>query len=165
MIISFPINGAGGGHAVLVDENDLALVDRWNWYAEITASGNVYARAMIRVEGKRTGIRMHRVLLPNARLVDHRDGDGLNNTRKNLRPANHSQNLKNSKKRHGMTSRYKGVSWSQESEAWTTRATVNGKPKYLGNFSSEVDAAKAVDAVMKREYGEFARLNFPDKSV
>lgn len=93
---------------------------------------------------------------------DHRDGNGLNNTRQNLRAATHSQNSWNSKRRSGGTSQYRGVSWDAERAKWIasiSREDGKGR-KHLGRFDNETDAAHAYDTAASSRYGEFARANF-----
>ena len=105
---------------------------------------------------------LHRLLLGSAVLVDHRDGNGLNNQRSNLRPATHAQNLQNTRKRAGTTSRFKGVCWNKKKQAWVAFIKHEGKKKYLGCFSSEEVAARAYDFAASETFGEFACLNFPN---
>ena len=101
-------------------------------------------------------------MLPDAEMIDHRDGNGLNNRHTNLRPATDSQNQANKRKpKNGVTPSFKGVFWHGRDMKWAARIRVNGKRKYLGYFHSEVEAARAYDAVALLHFGEFAKLNFP----
>lgn len=101
---------------------------------------------------------MHTQVL-DAEVVDHADGNGLNNQRHNLRAATLGQNVVNSKKRKdGVTSPYKGVYWNEGNQKWMTRVA----GKYIGYFESEVDAAKAYDKAARARYGVCAHLNFPE---
>lgn len=91
--------------------------------------------------------------------VDHRDGNGLNNTRANLRPCTHVNNSRNRISRVGM-SKFKGVSF-RETQGWCASIRVNYVLRWLGTFASEEAAARAYDAAAIRYHGEYALPNFP----
>jgi hypothetical protein len=150
------------GYIAIVDAEDAALVAGHRWSA-FKARGKVYA-VRTRVEKPRM-VFMHRLILgaPQGITVDHVDGDGLNNTRANLRLATVAQNCRNTPKKRdaSSTSRYKGVGYRATEQSWRAKITVNRKRVYLGNFHSEMDAARAYDAAARRYFGEFALLNFP----
>ena len=99
----------------------------------------------------------HRGLIVTT-LVDHKDGDSLNNQFENLRPTDYRGNNRNVRKQPGTSSFFKGVCWSQG--RWQAMLSVNKKGLYLGRFCDELEAAKAYDAAAKKYFGEFARLNF-----
>lgn len=149
------------GKQACVDLADWPAVCLWKWYA--AKSRHVfYARAMtLAKEGERKILRLH-TLLTGAKLTDHKDGDGLNNRRSNLRAATGQQNNCNCRKRAGTSSQFKGVSWGTRDEVWSARIRVNWKLLSLGYFTEELDAARAYDAAAKEHFGEFARLNFPE---
>ena len=106
---------------------------------------------------------MHREILNltlgNKLRVDHKNCNGLDNQKQNLRFATKSQNGMNQKIRMG-TSKYKGVSWHKNRNKWAVWICNNGKRQYLGYFTNEVDAAQAYDRKAKELFGEYARLNF-----
>lgn len=92
-------------------------------------------------------------------LVDHRDHDGLNNQRHNLRVCNHSQNAANSRKtRQPTKSQYKGVSGGD----WVAEITVEGQTLSLGTFKSEIEAAEAYNLAAHKHFGDFSCLNHID---
>jgi hypothetical protein len=109
---------------------------------------------------------MHREIaihagLPDSPKYDHRDGNGLNNQRENLRPCTESQNSQNRRKSVGKTSKFKGVAWHIRKLRWIATLAHNGKRHYLGYFKTQQSAARAYDAVAREHFGEFAVLNFP----
>jgi hypothetical protein len=102
---------------------------------------------------------MHRFVMdaPCGVEVDHRDGDGLNNTRANLRLCTHAEDCRNQGKTRGK-SRFKGVYWHRRGRKWCVFV---GKGNYIGLFKTEIEAALAYDAEARLRFGPFAALNFP----
>jgi hypothetical protein len=152
------------GKFAKVDDGDFANVSRLNWCAfEARANGRGYtwyAATTEKVAGKNRPLLLHRYLL-QAKIgekIDHCDGDGLNNRRKNIRVATSSENGWNSGKRKG-PSRFKGVFWSVGK--WEARIRSHPKSIHLGRFDIEEEAARAYDEAARRLHGEFARVNFP----
>jgi hypothetical protein len=147
------------GQVAIVDDSDVALLSRYNWCADKIGK-TWYAKSRF---GGRVHY-MHRLLMgePPGRLIDHRDGDGLNNRRSNLREATHSTNLANSRgpEARGKSSRFKGVSLNHNRN-WSARIMVRYKGTHLGVYPSEEAAAKAYDCAARHYFGEFAKLNFP----
>jgi hypothetical protein len=112
-------------------------------------------------EGKKATLSMHTLLLPDAEVVDHRDGNGLNNRRTNIRAATQLQNMQNQRKqKSGTTSQFKGVYWHKATNKWAARIGVNGRQRYLGLFTSEVEAARAYDTKALQHFGDFSKTNF-----
>lgn len=108
---------------------------------------------------------MHQMILAtpgisNTRIVvDHIDGNGLNNTRGNLRLCTIAENLHGIMRGPRGRSRYRGVSWHSATGKWEARISVRGKRISLGLFSSEEDAAIAYDMAKTREFGPDYELN------
>jgi hypothetical protein len=97
---------------------------------------------------------------PKGKITDHKDGDGLNNRRKNLRNCSPSQNIHNQRVRSGeKSSRFKGVSWSTEKGKWRAQIIVRPKSIHLGYFDDEEDAAEAYDEAAIKYFGAYANLN------
>jgi hypothetical protein len=158
------------GNAARVDEADLPLVQDYVWSAK-PSKWNVYAmRGSWHPRTKRfQSVLMHRVILqdaiaaaPPGLVVDHIDGDGLNNTRRNLRLCTPRENAWNQRRRPGAGSRFQGVHWSEPHGAWTATITLDGRRVSLGMFPTEEEAALAWDEAAFQHRGEFACLNFPD---
>lgn len=107
---------------------------------------------------------LHRSVLVDETAVhiDHKDGDGLNNTRANLRAATRAQNHWNRRKSSHNTSGYKGVTWNKQHRRWRAYVVANGKKRYLGHFDDPEAAACAYDTAARELHGVFARTNFPD---
>jgi hypothetical protein len=140
------------GLVALVDDQDLQIVRGYTW----CVNGGGYAVA--RIDGKT--VYMHRLIRPDAKMVDHASGDKLDNRRSNLRTATPAQNQANSAKQLGTTSKFKGVTWYRATGRWMAQAQIAGTKHFLGYFETETDAAHAYDQAASEAFGEFARLNF-----
>lgn len=160
-IVTAKIPLSGGAHFSIVDDDDFAALSQHDWLMQVH-KGLKYA---VRFENQRQ-ILMHRVLMGCAfrdgRKIDHRDGDGLNNCRDNLRDSTHSQNMRNRRKKVVSSSQYKGVHWHRTRKKWNAMIRSNKKRIWLGCFTNEADAARAYDVAAKERHGSFACLNFPD---
>ena len=107
-------------------------------------------------------VRLHRVIMkpPKRRVVDHRNGNGLDNRRANLRIVTKSQNAFNNRKRTNTTSRFIGVYFRKCRGLWAACIWYRKKRVWLGYFESEIEAARAYDRAALKYRKEFARLNF-----
>jgi len=107
---------------------------------------------------------MHRLIMqpPEGMVVDHIDGNGLNNRRSNLRICTPHQNSFNQPQRPG-TSRFKGVSFRRDCGKWDVQIRMKGKALHLGLYEDEEQAAHVYDCKAVELYGRFAYLNFPDE--
>ncbi len=146
------------GQVAIIDAVDVPLVQNVNWHAMPSQSGGYYAAG--RIDGRAQTL--HRYLFglgPGNKITpDHKDRDGLNCRRSNLRPANGSQQRANTRKQiTASTSPYKGVSIEKNGRYRSFIA--NGKPRSLGTFGSAEAAALAYNVAALEAFGEFALLN------
>ena len=114
---------------------------------------------------KRKCYRAHRVVWflvtgedPGDQVIDHVNGDGLDNRFDNLRVCDQKDNMRNSKKSRNNAQKYKGVS-KHGNRGYQARIGVNGKQIALGTFSTQEEAAEAYNLAAKEYHGEYARLN------
>jgi len=142
----------------VVDEETAEWMSAWAW--RLSSGG--YAVRSETSEGKKRTVYLHReIMLPPERLiVDHANGDKLDNRRSNLRFATVAQNNANSKERP-RKSQYRGVYWHGVAAKWVAQISTGGSRRHLGLFDNEEDAARAFDVAASATHGPFATLNFP----
>lgn len=146
----------GRGLFATVDARDYKKLCQYKWYA-IRGVSTVYA--MCRINGRT--VYMHRMIMRPRRgyVVDHKDGNGLNNRRCNLRECTARQNHANRGPRGG-SSKFVGV--FRVGKKWEARLVYRGKYHGLGRFDDPVAAAKARDRKAVEVNGPYAYLNFPE---
>jgi len=140
----------------LIDDEDYELVSQYKWHVSRRGKHKLYASTGIKAGSKKTKVDMHRLIInaPKGQQVDHKNGNGLDNRKENLRVCTRSQNQRNRvANRTRGTSKYKGVSFDKKSNSWRAKISI-------GSFPSEEEAARAYDEVAGELFGEFAKLNF-----
>jgi hypothetical protein len=151
------LGGLDGAYQAIVHEPDAGLALPYHWGAwKVPRDGRLYARRQWRDSGRNHSQFMHS-LLTGRPLVDHENGNGLDNRRCNLRSATHAENLRNTRKQSGTSSRFKGVCYHRS--RWVAYITFDYKQRHLGCFKREEDAAAAYDRAATELHGEFARTN------
>lgn len=147
------------GHVAKVDDADYERVAQFKWHIK-RYSHTIYATAHV-PGNARQKVLLHRVIMDAAPGVeiDHIDRDGLNCQRSNLRASTHKQNNGNKQKRKDSKVPYKGITWHAQSSRWRVRVA----KQHIGMFDDPVEAAKAYDVAAKKQWGEFAYLNFPEE--
>jgi hypothetical protein len=153
------------GRYALVDQQDFYRVSKLDWIIKEDFD-SVYAVRFFKETGRRSRLdSMHRFICKPAKglFIDHKNCNGLDNRRDNLRPATQSQNTCNRPKRRNTTSRFIGVHLAKKEKRWAAQIKYKGGKKWLGYFDNEEDAARAFDRAARKYHGEFARLNFPQE--
>ena len=143
-----------------VDAEDYDRVNRYKWSA--TKQRDTWcARSRRMVNGKTTQYLLHRIVLNAAPgiVVDHKNRNGLDCRKTNLRIATTSQNLQNRGKTVSNKSGFKGVTWRSWARKWGAEIKANGKRFWLGYYRNKKDAARAYNQKAIEVHGEFARLN------
>ncbi len=138
----------------LIDDEDYELVSRLKWRAY--KNYNTWYASARKV---RFYLAMHQLILPGLKQIDHRNHNGLDNQKRNLRACNDHQNQGNQVLQKNKSSRFKGVSWNRKSQRWEARIWDDGKNKSLGLFADETYAAIVYDTTAKKVFGEFACTN------
>lgn len=147
------------GKVAIVDDADYDWLSQFKWYTYKHRNTWYAVRNIPPTNGKRSKIKMHQVICE--KNCDHKDGNGLNNQRTNLRAATASQNQHNRRISKNNTSGLKGVTLDKRRNKWMARIVFNGKSKFLGLFATRAEAGRAYDQAARELYGEFAALNFP----
>jgi len=150
------------GQNAIVDAEDYDRVRRHKWCLSRTGH-QLYAQR--RYRGKT--LRMHQFIMnpPKGMVVDHIDGNGLNNRRCNLRICKQQQNIWNRRKKsRRASSRYIGVyRYTHRPDRWFARVQCDGDKMHLGPFDTEIEAARARDRKAVERFGEYAQLNLPEE--
>lgn len=154
------------GKQAIVDDEDYGRLKQYKWHC-LKQPVNFYAVRSKKKGRNQTQLRMHRLIMgaPVGMDVDHRNHDGLDNRKCNLRLCTRQQNHRNRRKRKKCSSIYKGVCWDKVCNKWKSYIMKSYKSHHIGYFGAEFDAAKSYDAKAKELFGEFAKLNFPEKGA
>jgi len=152
-----------GKTIALVDDEDYPLLSRHKWWP-CRGPNATYAQTTFEGSRKpRTTLTMQRLIIDGFRkcVIDHRNRDGLDNRKSNLRLVSKGANYLNRKiSKVGETSRYRGVYWVKRRSIWCARVFKNRRAFYRGDFETEIDAAKAYDNAVIRAFGNVALTNF-----
>lgn len=145
------------GKYALVDQEDVDFISQWKW--SLSGCGRYAVRGDLR--GKM--IYMHRALVVGEHEhVDHKNHDGLDNRRENLRGCTRSENFMNRQiYTFSKYSRFKGVTLHTDGRKnpWTAKIKKDKRTRNLGSFDNEIDAARAYNVAALNLFGEFAYLN------
>lgn len=153
-MIKIPLSNSND--VALIDKEDLPIVADRRW----RKSQQGYAVSYyVKDDGTEGLLRMHRLIHPpsEGKVVDHINGNKLDNRKSNLREATHSQNGMNRKPNKNSSHGYKGA--VEESGKYVSRISIEGKSIYIGTFNTAEEAAKAYNIKAIEYFGEFARLN------
>lgn len=165
MAVLVVISKTYGRHQVLYDEEDECLVSLHKWRLKKDFKNGVfYAITNVgRTEkGNLKTLTIHRLILgvSDSKVhIDHKNHNGLDNRKENLRPCTRVQNLGNTRTRK----KYKGIVYHKDKDhakkPWEAQINLDGKSRYLGCYATEEEAALAYNKAAKEKYGEFALLN------
>lgn len=165
------------GYSAIIDSIDAPCIQGYKWHAvpkyeeRRRKDSAIYAVTDKVVDGKLIQLRMHRLVAENCGysldglVVDHINGNGLDNRRCNLRIATNSQNAQNRRPTYNSVSQFKGVSIRTGTTTWVAQIKTPTGYIRIGDFKSETDAAKAYDAYAFVHHGEFAYLNLPNQPI
>ncbi|MFE0595423.1 HNH endonuclease [Paenibacillus lactis] len=146
------------GKVAIVDDEDYGKLIKLKWHYN-----RGYARHSYWESGTSKSIWMHHVILgvyPNRKLVvDHINGNPLDNRKINLRIVTQQQNLFNKSPSCKSTSKFKGVYWYKARSKWCSKIMLDGRYRHIGYFESEIEAALAYNKAARELFGDCAKLN------
>lgn len=144
----------------LVDDQDYDRAMAHKWHMFRTKGLRYACRNLRRTEGHRGTEYLHRFILraPDRKMViDHIDGNGLNNQRDNLRACTQSNNLRNCKRRIDNAAGFKGIHFDKSKNKWTAKLVIKPAEIWQERFDT-LDAAKAAYVAAANKYhGQFTR--------
>lgn len=146
------------GLVALIDDEDFSFLSKFKWSAY---KGRTTYYAVRQDPDRRTSIPLHRQIMGNpvGKLVDHRNRNGLDNRKRNLRVCDKGQNLQNRGPQKNSKSGLKGVSWCARDKVWTVSICSEGRIVRLGYFDCPNEGVKAYNRAARRLHGKFAFLN------
>lgn len=146
------------GKSAVIDAEDVHLVSGFDWTV-MNSARTSYAKRNDWCGGKQKSVLLHRVVFGAADgvRVDHRDGDGLNCRKSNLRQATYKQNNLNTRGHIDSKTGLKGVSKHSLCNKYRAEIQIGGKKKYLGMFETAAKAKAAYDLANAQIHGEFGR--------
>ena len=143
------------GMVTIVDNADFEELSRYKWHANSTGPGRFYAARCVNSHGKVSMAHQLISILPGF-MVDHINGDTLDNRKSNLRCVTPTQNAQNARAKSRGKSVYKGVTWDKCTGKWVVRIWFMGKRLYLGRFDSELVAARVYIEAEQKYFGRYA---------
>ena len=158
------------GKFAIVDDEDFNELDKVKWHAHKGRNTFYAARNVLLADGKRGIYLMHNTVLArklgreitSTEMPDHENGNGLDNSRSNLRALTFGQNARNcGRHRDNKSSQYLGVTWCKRSNKWRAQICSNYYNKTLGDYSTEMEAAQAREIYIAAHPELRARCNFP----
>ena len=150
-----------GAFKFILDVDDFLKLSKNKWYL-LKCRGYLYATRAERNKGTRKWFKLHRVIAdaPAGMVVDHINGNTLDNRKCNLRVCTPRQNTISQKKNRRETlGKYRGVVFYKKENNYGARIRTEEKRMCLGRFKNAIDAARAYDIAALKYHGEFAILN------
>ena len=139
---------------IIVDDDDYYDLSHQTWMID----DDGYAKTNLKKKLITKLVTMTHYIMKTDKIVDHIDGNRVNNKKENLRIVTLHQNNMNKTKTNNTTSKYIGVYWDKNRNKWAVRI----KEKFIGRFDTEIQAAKERDIATKKYFGEYGKLNFPN---
>lgn len=156
--IKFPV---GNGWVSIFDAEDEAFI---NSLGKLFVDSAGYAVFEHKIGHFRTIVHVHKTLMNcnHGRVLDHKNGNKLDNRKENLRAVTYGQNCQNRAnfKTTKSSSIYRGVFRTSNGKRWRAKISFENKSRAIGTFDSEIEAAQAYDFAARELFGPMARTNF-----
>lgn len=156
------------GKFAIVNAEDFDILSKFSWFSHKCGKNLCYAETAVRIGKKMMFLKMHRMIMndPVGFDVDHKNGNGLDNRRNNLRACSHKNNTRNRVKSSGAkSSQYKGVCFNKRTRTWSAGIGDSYHRIHIGYYATEIEAARAYDIKAQEFYGEYAKINHVDTRV
>lgn len=144
------------GFEAMIDVSDIPIVENYGWRIMMLRLGHAYAARSGDTPG--SVVLMHRAILnaPQGEKVDHRDGDGLNNRRQNIRLATSAENNANMVVSRRNKLGVKGVS-TEKSGRFSASIQKDRQKLHIGTFNTPEEASAAYFGAARMLWGDFAK--------
>lgn len=152
------------GDVAIIDADKIDVISDIKWY-RLPGDRTNYAVSNKRLEDRTVVmLYLHRVLTdcPDDMVVDHINGDGLDNRMCNLRVVTVAENNLNSRVRSDSQTGIKGAYYDKRKGSYYSRITINGKDIYLGTFKTAKEAAEAYAEASRKYHGKYGRTHLDD---
>lgn len=151
-----------GDITTIIDDEDLEKISNHNWWANTNGRG-IRVETDLFIEEQtvwgRKRISMSRYILnlkSRKFVIDHINGNPLDNRKSNLRVCSHKNNIRNRKiLNKNNSSGIRGVSWDKTRNRWVAQLMFNKKHIYLGRFENKEDAKMSVVKGLKKYFGKY----------
>jgi len=154
-----------GNISFFIDGEDFDKIKEYTWGVNYNKNADsFYIKTNKRLDiNKRTVILLHRLIMnyPKNMVIDHINGNTLDNRKENLRVCTIGENSCNCKKySNGKLSKFKGVSFDKNVKKYKAYIKKNRKYIHLGYFMTEKEASEAYDVASKKYHGEYSKTNY-----
>ncbi len=148
------------GYVALVDDKDCGEISKYKWFANSQRNKHYAARMVSQPNTRSMRVLMAREIMdaPDDMVVDHINGNTMDNRRCNLRLCTSKENSQNKHAVWGQVA-YKGVYYIKQNKRYVAHCNKDGAQAYMGSFDTPEEAALVYNDFAREVFGEFAKLN------
>ena len=141
-----------GAHTLIFDKEDYQKIKGITWCLKVYRK-NKYAVGRCKIRGK--VVSFHKQILKTNKVIDHINGNGLDNRRVNLRECTHRENIRNQVNR-----KTKGVYLRKDTGKWQAQIMVDYKHISLGCYTTKKEAVEAYKVGKIKHHKEFTGVSY-----